>query len=127
MRRRLCYYKGNGVDIKLRNEAHTNKDYEEFNQKQDDSYWRLMYEELEMQMKNMMEMTLELIDKELANKGHSKKEKVHPVYSHAPKDLQKELRRLQLFEHRIRVTWIGKLALAYIGLKKRVKTLIKGK
>ena len=111
MRRRLCYYKGNGVDIKLRNEAHTNKDYEE----------------LEMQMKNMMEMTLELIDKELANKGHSKREKVHPVYSHAPKDLQKELRRLQLFEHRIRVTWIGKLALAYIGLKKRVKTLIKGK
>jgi len=93
---------------------------------QDAEYWKLMYEELEIQMKNMMEMTLELIDKEVKKREHELLKGSYKKDS-VPKDLEKELKRLQLFEHRIRVTWIGKLALAYIKFKRKLRMLIKGK
>lgn len=87
-------------------------------------YWKKMYDELETQMYSMMEMTLDLLEKESNNSNGS--------YSlnnfnalHAPSDYQKEFRRLQLFEHRIKVTYIGRVTLQYISFKRKLKKLLK--
>jgi hypothetical protein len=91
----------------------------------DADYWRKMYDELETQMYNMMEMTLELVEKESGRKGNG----LH-IRNFSPatsKELEKELRRLQLFEHRIKVTFLGKITLKYIELKKKLRRIIKGK
>lgn len=93
------------------------------NENKSEVYWRTMYEELELQMYNMMEMTLELIDKE-AGKGSFTHKKMETNLD-IPKNFQQEFRRLKLFEHRIKVTWLGKLTLKYIALKKKIKSLIK--
>ncbi|WP_047982595.1 hypothetical protein [Ornithinibacillus contaminans] len=89
-------------------------------------YWKKMYDELEAQMYNMMEMTVELIDSEV-NKWPSKNAEPNFNNFNVPHNSRKEFRRLQLFEHRIKVTWLGKLTLAYIALKRRIRAIVKGK
>ncbi len=87
-------------------------------------YWRQMYDELEEQVYHMMEMTLELIEKE-SNSSNPKRLSITTFNSlHAPSDFQKEFRRLQLFEHRIHVTFLGRITLRYIALKRILKKLL---
>lgn len=92
----------------------------------DAEYWRKMYDELELQMYQMMEMTLELIDKE-SRKYSDIKYNSERFIPKSTNDIEKELRRLQLFEHRIKVTLLGKITLKYIALKRRLRKIIKGK
>lgn len=82
---------------------------EEVEANQDNEYWLQMYEELEEQMKQMMKMTLELIE----NQGEELQK------------LKKENRDYKLFEHRIKVTLLGKIALKYIHLKMKLKNFLK--
>ncbi|MFE4706756.1 hypothetical protein [Peribacillus simplex] len=100
-------------------------------------YWKTMYEELELQMKDMMSMTLELIEasgtekqkiienitkennllrEELEKSKLAQKENIK---------LNKEIRRLKLLEHKFNVTYAGKFTLKYLALKSSIKEQIK--
>lgn len=108
-----------------------------FNMDELNEYWKTMYEELELQMKDMMSMTLELIESnntekqniienvtkennmlraELEKSKVAKKENIK---------LNKEIRRLKLLEHKFNVTYAGKFTLKYLALKSSIKEQIK--
>lgn len=91
----------------------------------DAQYWRKMYDELETQMYQMMEMTVDLIEKESGKTGNFSKQKMITLAT--SDEIERELRRLQLFEHRIKVTFLGRITLGYIALKRRIRKIIKGK
>ncbi|WP_342604230.1 hypothetical protein [Peribacillus sp. FSL E2-0159] len=100
-------------------------------------YWKTMYEELELQMKDMMSMTLELIK----SNGTEKQKIIENVTKEnnmlreelekskmAQKEnikLNKEIRRLKLLEHKFNVTYAGKFTLKYLALKSSIKEQIK--
>ena len=100
-------------------------------------YWKTMYEELELQMKDMMSMTLELIE----SNGMEKQKIIEKVTKEnkrlreevekskmAQKEnskLNKEIRRLRLLEHKFNVTYAGKFTLKYLALKSSIKEQIK--
>lgn len=83
-------------------------------------YWRQMYLELEEQMKNMMHMTLELVEN---YQGDGKGKKYEEIINENKK-LKKEVHRLHLLEHRFKVTILGRITLKYIALKRKIKLLI---
>lgn len=84
-------------------------------------YWRMMYEELEQQMKQMMLMTSDLIDNEF------KKNETELINNRRKiKVLEKQVKNLKRLEHSIKVTFIGKIALKYIALKRKIRKVIKG-
>ncbi|MDP9742787.1 UNVERIFIED_ORG: PDZ domain-containing secreted protein [Bacillus sp. B2I3] len=100
-------------------------------------YWKTMYEELELQMKDMMSMTLELIE---CNGMEKQKtiEKVTKENNRLREELEKskmaqmeniklnkEIRRLKLLEHKFNVTYAGKFTLKYLALKSSIKEQIK--
>lgn len=108
----------------------TNANNELKEETENEIYWKQMYDELEDQMHNMMEMTLELIDKELKKQETNILKSKNPRYEakiDIPKNFEKEYRRLKLFEHRINVTFLGKITLKYIALKSKLRKLIRGK
>ncbi|WP_058308667.1 hypothetical protein [Gracilibacillus massiliensis] len=86
------------------------------NYQQDADYWRKMYDELEEQMFKMMEMTADLLDKESPMDERTYKR---------IKELEIQIREQKLFEHRVKVTWVGKVTLKYISIKRKLKSLIK--
>jgi hypothetical protein len=128
---------------------------------ENNKYWLLRYEELEEQMKQMMEMTLGLIDKEVQIKEKEMQKKIklleernkemqlkfknlekqnnklkrqfkgqENVLINEIKQLKKqnnkldyEKRKLDLFKHRISVTYIGKITLLYISFKRKLSYL----
>jgi len=83
------------------------------------SYWRIMYEDLEDQMKQMMAMTLTLVETETSTKENELIELKNKL-----KRQEKELKKYKQFQHSIKVTWIGKIALFYIRVKRRIKRAI---
>ncbi|CAK6470894.1 hypothetical protein ACPOM7_24845 [Peribacillus castrilensis] len=100
-------------------------------------YWKTMYEELELQMKDMMSMTLELIE----SNGMEKQKTIENVTKENNRlreevekskmaqieniKLNKEIRRLKLLEHKFNVTYAGKFTLKYLALKSSIKEQIK--
>jgi len=100
-------------------------------------YWKTMYEELELQMKDMMSMTLELIE----SNGMEKQKTIEKVTKENDRlreelekskmaqmeniKLNKEIRRLKLLEHKFNVTYAGKFTLKYLALKSSIKEQIK--
>ncbi|GAA1379757.1 hypothetical protein ACQKOM_16940 [Peribacillus frigoritolerans] len=100
-------------------------------------YWKTMYEELELQMKDMMSMTLELIE----SNGMEKQKTIEKVTKENNRlreelekskmaqmeniKLNKEIRRLKLLEHKFNVTYAGKFTLKYLALKSSIKEQIK--
>ncbi|MDG4848609.1 hypothetical protein [Peribacillus frigoritolerans] len=100
-------------------------------------YWKTMYEELELQMKDMMSMTLELIE----SNGMEKQKNIEKVTKENNRlreelekskmaqmeniKLNKEIRRLKLLEHKFNVTYAGKFTLKYLALKSSIKEQIK--
>ncbi|MDF2000936.1 hypothetical protein [Peribacillus frigoritolerans] len=100
-------------------------------------YWKTMYEELELQMKDMMSMTLELIE----SNGMEKQKTIEKVTKENNRlreelekskmaqmeniKLNKEIRRLKLLEHKFNVTYAGKFTLKYLALKSSIKDQIK--
>jgi hypothetical protein len=96
-----------------------------------------MYEELELQMKDMMSMTLELIE----SNGMEKQKTIEKVTKENNRlreevekskvaqieniKLNKEIRRLKLLEHKFNVTYAGKFTLKYLALKSSIKEQIK--
>ncbi|MDM5282724.1 hypothetical protein ABEI56_11505 [Peribacillus castrilensis] len=100
-------------------------------------YWKTMYEELELQMKEMMSMTLELIE----SNGMEKQKTIEKVTKENNRlreevekskmaqieniKLNKEIRRLKLLEHKFNVTYAGKFTLKYLALKSSIKEQIK--
>ncbi|UYY99772.1 hypothetical protein OJ967_04350 [Peribacillus frigoritolerans] len=100
-------------------------------------YWKTMYEELELQMKDMMSMTLELIE----SNGMEKQKTIEKVTKENNRlreelekskmaqmeniKLNKEVRRLKLLEHKFNVTYAGKFTLKYLALKSSIKEQIK--
>ncbi|MCR8867912.1 hypothetical protein [Peribacillus frigoritolerans] len=100
-------------------------------------YWKTMYEELELQMKDMMSMTLELIE----SSGMEKQKTIEKVTKENNRlreelekskmaqmeniKLNKEIRRLKLLEHKFNVTYAGKFTLKYLALKSSIKEQIK--
>lgn len=158
------------LDDKYQTNDHNSKDKSNY---QDAAYWLLMYEELEEQMKQMMKMTLTLIDKEVMekekevrkellaiqakvkeaesnlvqrNKKAQKTEKelnakikvLEAKLKNEKKEYKKQIsllkgenkkldfekRKLEQFKHRVSVTLLGKINLAYIQVKKGIKGLI---
>ncbi|ULM97968.1 hypothetical protein L8956_04370 [Peribacillus frigoritolerans] len=100
-------------------------------------YWKTMYEELELQMKDMMSMTLELIESNCMEKQKTI-EKVTKENNRLREELEKskmaqmeniklnkEIRRLKLLEHKFNVTYAGKFTLKYLALKSSIKEQIK--
>ncbi|MFS0597485.1 hypothetical protein AB1L16_12200 [Peribacillus frigoritolerans] len=100
-------------------------------------YWKTMYEELEVQMKDMMSMTLELIESNGMEKQKTI-EKVTKENNWLREELEKskmaqmeniklnkEIRRLKLLEHKFNVTYAGKFTLKYLALKSSIKEQIK--
>ncbi|PLR67949.1 hypothetical protein [Bacillus sp. UMB0893] len=87
---------------------------------QDSTYWKTMYEELEEQMKQMMIMSLDL-----SESGSGPISDDLGQLQKNFKKQEKELKRYKQFEHRIKVTWIGKIALLYIAFKKTLKNTLK--
>ncbi|MFJ7992909.1 hypothetical protein ACIQY5_11980 [Peribacillus frigoritolerans] len=100
-------------------------------------YWKTMYEELELQMKDMMSMTLELIESNGMEKQKTI-EKVTKENNRLREELEKskmaqmeniklnnEIRRLKLLEHKFNVTYAGKFTLKYLALKSSIKEQIK--
>lgn len=83
---------------------------------QNAEYWKTMYEELEEQMYNMMQMTVDLLEKESPMDERT---------ARRVKELEIELRKYKLFEHRVKVTWIGKITLKYISFKRKIKSLLR--
>ncbi|AOH53479.1 hypothetical protein ABE28_003875 [Peribacillus muralis] len=100
-------------------------------------YWQTMYEELELQMKAMMSMTLELIESndaekqkiiENITKENNMLREAYKKSKVAEKEnikLNKEIRRLKLLEHKFNVTYAGKFTLKYLALKSSIKKQIK--
>ncbi|WP_127777277.1 hypothetical protein [Peribacillus frigoritolerans] len=100
-------------------------------------YWKTMYEELELQMKDMMSMTLELIE----SNGMEKQKTIEKVTKENNRlreelekskmaqmeniKLNKEIRRLKSLEHKFNVTYAGKFTLKYLALKSSIKEQIK--
>lgn len=100
-------------------------------------YWKTMYEELELQMKDMMSTTLELIE----SNGMEKLKTIENVTKENNRlreelekskmaqieniKLNKEIRRLKLLEHKFNVTYAGKFTLKYLALKSSIKEQIK--
>ncbi|MGE7648620.1 hypothetical protein ACQKM1_12655 [Peribacillus frigoritolerans] len=100
-------------------------------------YWKTMYEELELQMKDMMSMTLELIE----SNGMEKQKTIEKVTKENNRlreelekskmaqmeniKLNKEIRRLKLLEHKFNVTYAGKFTLKYLAIKSSIKEQIK--
>lgn len=87
----------------------------------DGEYWRVMYEELEVQMKEMMHMSLDMVEKYQANGWEEK-------YTELKKQnevLLVENKNLKMLEHRVNVTFMGKLTLKYIQLKSQLKKVLK--
>jgi PDZ domain-containing secreted protein len=100
-------------------------------------YWKTMYEELELQMKDMMSMTLELVE----SNGMEKQKTIEKVTKENNRlreelekskmaqmeniKLNKEIRRLKLLEHKFNVTYAGKFTLKYLALKSSIKEQIK--
>ncbi|MED4631598.1 hypothetical protein P9443_01550 [Peribacillus frigoritolerans] len=100
-------------------------------------YWKTMYKELELQMKDMMSMTLELIE----SNGMEKQKTIEKVTKENNRlreelekskmaqmeniKLNKEIRRLKLLEHKFNVTYAGKFTLKYLALKSSIKEQIK--
>lgn len=100
-------------------------------------YWKTMYKELELQMKDMMSMTLELIE----SNGMEKQKTIEKVTKENNElreelekskmaqmeniKLNKEIRRLKLLEHKFNVTYAGKFTLKYLALKSSIKEQIK--
>lgn len=93
-----------------------NNEKDNYQSVQDAEYWKLMYDELEEQMYKMMEMTVDLLEKEAPMDERT--------YNRI-KELEMDLRKYKLFEHRIKVTWLGKLALKYINFKKKLRSILK--
>lgn len=83
------------------------------------SYWKTMYEDLEDQMKQMMSMTLSLIESETESKDNEIE-----TLKNKLKKQEKDLRKYKQFEHRVKVTWIGKIALLYIRIKSKIKRML---
>lgn len=79
-----------------------------------------MYEELEEQMQQMMKMSLELVEQETS--AHQKQIK---LLRDQVKTKDKQLKYYKNFEHRIKVTWIGKFTLFYIKVKRFLKKIFK--
>ncbi|PRS40568.1 hypothetical protein C6W19_07860 [Bacillus sp. RJGP41] len=108
-----------------------------FNMDERNEYWKTMYEELELQMKEMMSMTLELIE----SNGMEKQKTIENVTKENNRlreevekskmaqieniKLNKEIRRLKLLEHKFNVTYAGKFTLKYLALKSSIKEQIK--
>lgn len=108
-----------------------------FNMDERNEYWKTMYEELELQMKDMMSMTLELIE----SNGMEKQKTIEKVTKENNRlreeveknkmaqmeniKLNKEIRRLKLLEHKFNVTYAGKFTLKYLALKSSIKEQIK--
>ncbi|MFE0506208.1 hypothetical protein ACWF7H_15865 [Peribacillus butanolivorans] len=100
-------------------------------------YWKTMYEELELQMKDMMSMTLELIENNSTEKqniienvtkeNNRLREELEKSMLAQQENikLNKEIRRLKLLEHKFNVTYIGKFTLKYLALKSSMKEQIK--
>ncbi|MGE7876742.1 hypothetical protein [Peribacillus muralis] len=100
-------------------------------------YWQTMYEELELQMKAMMSMTLELIESNDAEKQKiienitKENDMLREAYKNskvAEKEnikLNSEIRRLKLLEHKFNVTYAGKFTLKYLAFKSSIKKQIK--
>ncbi|MFJ7755632.1 hypothetical protein ACQKGI_19700 [Peribacillus muralis] len=100
-------------------------------------YWQTMYEELELQMKAMMSMTLELIESndaekqkiiENITKENNMLREAYKKSKVAEKEnikLNKEIRRLKLLEHKFNVTYAGKFTLKYLALKSSIKKQLK--
>ncbi|MGE7594722.1 hypothetical protein ACQKMY_16160 [Peribacillus frigoritolerans] len=100
-------------------------------------YWKTMYEELELQMKDMMSMTLEFIE----SNGMEKQKTIEKVTKENNRlreelekskmaqmeniKLNKEIRRLKLLEHKFNVTYAGKFTLKYLAIKSSIKEQIK--
>ncbi|MFA1713893.1 hypothetical protein ACDX66_19435 [Peribacillus frigoritolerans] len=100
-------------------------------------YWKTMYEELELQMKDMMSMTLELIEsngmekqkiiEKVTKENNRLREEVerNKMAQMENSKLNKEIRRLKLLEHKFNVTYAGKFTLKYLALKSSIKGQIK--
>ncbi|MBT2616483.1 MULTISPECIES: hypothetical protein [unclassified Bacillus (in: firmicutes)] len=100
-------------------------------------YWKTMYEELELQMKDMMSMTLELIEsngmekqktiEKVTNENNRLREELEKSKMAQKENIQlnKEIRRLKLLEHKFNVTYAGKFTLKYLALKSSIKEQIK--
>ncbi|CAN7421411.1 hypothetical protein ABKP09_23200 [Peribacillus frigoritolerans] len=100
-------------------------------------YWKTMYEELELQMKDMMSMTLELIEsngmekqktiEKVTNENNRLREELEKSKMAQKENikLNKEIRRLKLLEHKFNVTYAGKFTLKYLALKSSIKEQIK--
>ncbi|MCP1491473.1 PDZ domain-containing secreted protein [Peribacillus frigoritolerans] len=100
-------------------------------------YWKTMYEELELQMKDMMSMTLELIEsndmekqknfEKVTKENNRLREEVEKskVAQMENIKLNKEIRRLKLLEHKFNVTYAGKFTLKYLAFKSSIKEQIK--
>jgi hypothetical protein len=82
------------------------------------AYWKKMYDELEVQMKDMMHMTLDLIENNKNSEGHAHE-------TEEIKRLKKEIHRLKLVEHKFKVTFLGRITLKYIAIKSFMKKIIK--
>ncbi|MDM5219497.1 hypothetical protein QUF86_01430 [Peribacillus sp. NJ11] len=100
-------------------------------------YWKTMYEELELQMKDMMSMTLELIEgnstekqniiEKVTKENNILREELEKSKGAQQENikLNKEIRRLKLLEHKFNVTYVGKITLKYLALKSSIKEQIK--
>ncbi|MCD1162955.1 hypothetical protein [Peribacillus frigoritolerans] len=100
-------------------------------------YWKTMYEELELQMKDMMSMTLELVEsngmekqktiEKITKENNRLREEVEKSKMAQMENikLNKEIRRLKLLEHKFNVTYAGKFTLKYLALKSSIKEQIK--
>ena len=100
-------------------------------------YWKTMYEELELQMKDMMSMTLELIEsngmeiqktiEKVTKENNRLREELEKSKMAQMENikLNKEIRRLKLLEHKFNVTYAGKFTLKYLALKSSIKEQIK--
>jgi PDZ domain-containing secreted protein len=108
-----------------------------FNMEERNEYWKTMYEELELQMKDMMSMTLELIEsndmekqktiEKVTKENNRLREEVEKskMAQMQKIKLNKEIRRLKLLEHKFNVTYAGKFTLKYLALKSSIKEQIK--
>ena len=84
-------------------------------------YWKKMYDELEIQMKNMMHMSLELME-------NYKDDGWEEQYNKLKKEneyLKKQVHSLKLLEHKFNVTILGKITLGYLNSKQKIKNKIK--
>jgi PDZ domain-containing secreted protein len=108
-----------------------------FNMDERNEYWKTMYEELELQMKDMMSMTLELVEsngmekqktiEKITKENNRLREEVEKSKMAQMENikLNKEIRRLKLLEHKFNVTYAGKFTLKYLALKSSIKEQIK--